>query len=305
MVWKMSENQPSDEMKVIRDHRRQWRDCLYVYPVISRRAMGLSIGVNLNPEKRCTFSCVYCQINRRIQRNLHHVDIEAVRRELAEAVQAVTSGDIWREDRFAATPEAFRRINDIALSGDGEPTCMTNFDQAVQAAADVRSQFGCEQLKIVVITNATQFGQPQFLRALPRLDENNGEIWAKLDAGTDEYFQKVNRPAPAITLDQIVAGIADVARGRPVVIQTLMLRLDGKLPTPEEIDAYCRRLRNIVDTGGRLKLIQLHTIARSPQEAFAATLSKDELNAIARVVRDALPDVAVNTYYGADVKPQS
>ena len=88
----------------IRDHRRQWRDCRYVYPVISRRSRGLSIGVNLNPHKRCTFSCVYCQIDRGVDRGLHGVDVDILGAELRQALAACLSGRIWDEPRFAATP---------------------------------------------------------------------------------------------------------------------------------------------------------------------------------------------------------
>ena len=300
----MSERRDIENGPVTGDHRRQWRSSLYVYPVISRRAKGLSIGVNLNPDKRCTFSCLYCQINRRIPRNLHTVDMEVLRRELHEAMEAAVSGALWGEPRFTRTPESMRRINDIALSGDGEPTCLANFDQAVAAAAQVKSEFGRDDVKTVIITNATHLDAPQFLRALPILDAHNGEIWAKLDAGTEEYFQRVNRPHPRVSLKQIVDNITSIARDRPIVIQTLLFRIDGTAPPPQELDAYVTRVREILEAGGRLKLIQIHTIARAPQDASVSVLDDAELDGIAEQLRTALPDTPIETYYGADVGPQ-
>jgi wyosine [tRNA(Phe)-imidazoG37] synthetase (radical SAM superfamily) len=300
----MSDDRDIADGPVTRDHRRQWRRCLYVYPVISRRAKGLSIGVNLNPDKRCTFSCLYCQINRRIRRDLHTVDLDALERELRQAMRAAVSGELWEEQRFARTPPAMRRINDIAVSGDGEPTCLANFDRAVAAAARIKGESNRDDVKIVIITNSTQLDQPQFLRALPILDAHNGEIWAKLDAGTDEYFQQINRPHPRIALQRIVDNIISVARGREVVIQTLLFRLDGSAPAQEELEAYSARIREILDAGGRVKLIQVHTIARSPQDTSAAALGDAQLDAIADQLRAALPDTPVETYYGADVAPQ-
>ena len=129
---RMNQRGSSDEASMIRDHRRQWRSCLYVYPVVARRSHGLSIGVNLNPDKRCNFSCVYCQINRGIRRDLHEVELSFLADELHMALDEAVSGRIWHEKRFFQTPEPMRRINDIALSGDGEPTCLGNFDQAVR-----------------------------------------------------------------------------------------------------------------------------------------------------------------------------
>ena len=286
-----------------RDHRRQWRSCLYVYPVIARRSKGLSIGVNLNPDKRCTFSCVYCQIDRRAARELHTVDLAVLRDELCLAMEEAITGRLWEEKRFAPTPPELRRINDIAFSGDGEPTCLGEFHQAVRIAAEVKRKFGRGEVKIVVITNATQLQSPQVRRALPVLDANNGEIWAKLDAGTEEYFRKINRPNPPVTLASIVRNIVAVARDSPVVIQTLLFKTDGRPPPPEELDAYCARLREILDAGGKIKLVQLHTIARPPAEGSAIALGDGELDALADRIRASLPELNVEAYYGTPYQP--
>lgn len=305
----MGSMSPSDSLDpdaVLRDHRRQWRDCLYVYPVISRRAGGLSIGVNLNIDKRCNFACVYCQINRRIRRQTMTVDMQRLRQELELALEAARSGLLWDEERFAGTPEALRTIHDIAFSGDGEPTCVENIDTAVATAADLlRDNAMIGKVKIVLITNASHLCDPQSLRALAFLNEADGEIWAKLDAGTEEYFQRVNRPAGKLTLEDITRNITDVARRHPVVIQTLWFRLDGQSPPEEEIAAYIRRLREMLQAGATFRLIQLHTIARSPAESSARALSDEELDAIAHHVRTALPDIPVQVYYGQDVPPQN
>jgi len=300
----MSTEEPKD-LLITRDHRRQWRDCLYVYPVISRRSKGLSVGVNLNPDKRCTFACVYCQINRRILRDLDRVDVPKVAEELELCLAAATDGSLWAEPRFSDVPAEMRRINDTAFSGDGEPTCLPQFDQVVRVAADVKAGAGLDQVKLVVITNATQLDRPQVIRALPTLDAANGEIWAKLDAGTESHFQRVNCPHPPVTLDRICENILAVARGREVVIQTLWFRIAGAAPSPEEIAAYCKRLRGILDADGRIRLVQLHTIARPPQDADAARLSDAELDAIAETVRVAVAPTPVAVYYGQDVPPQS
>jgi wyosine [tRNA(Phe)-imidazoG37] synthetase (radical SAM superfamily) len=293
----MSENRDAPPPPVTADHRRQFEAYRYVYPVIARRSKGLSLGVNLNPDKRCNYSCVYCQIDRHVRRDLHHVDLDQLRRELLELTRYAAGGEIWRHPRFAPTPPPLRRLNDIALSGDGEPTCLPDFDRAVAIAADVRRSLNLDQLKLVIITNASQLDQPRVRRALPILDANNGEIWAKLDAGTQEYFQRVNRPAPPVTLRHILANIAALAQGRPVVIQTLLVRLDGQEPSPQEIAAYCRNLQSILAGGGRIKLVQLHTTARPPAEDYVGPLSAEQLERIARHVREALGhDVPVEVY---------
>jgi wyosine [tRNA(Phe)-imidazoG37] synthetase (radical SAM superfamily) len=292
-----------DRGDVVSDHRRQWRRCRHVYPVISRRAKGLSIGVNLNPDKRCNFACIYCQVDRHLPRNLSGVDLRTLRSELELAMQSLDCGDLWDEPMFRNVPPELRRLNDVAFSGDGEPTCFPNFDEAVAVAADVKNRFDRDKAKIVVITNASQLRSEQVERALPILDADDGEIWAKLDAGSETYFQHVSRPRGNITLDDVVGNITHVATGRSIVIQTLWMVVDGKPPSREEVSAYVARIRGILDAGGLIKLIQMHTVARPPWEAYVKTLPEDHLRAIADQVRGRLPDLPVEVYPGRDVPP--
>jgi len=297
-VTAQGDSSSDSRSQVVGDHRRQWRDCRYVYPVISRRSKGLSIGVNLNSDKGCTFGCVYCQIDRAVGRNLSEVHLAILHDELHLAIEEARSGRLWAEPRFAMTPGSLRRINDIAFSGDGEPTCVLEFDKALATAAKARTDCACREAKLVVITNATRLTSPQFLRALEILDANNGEIWAKLDAGTEEYFRRINRPSGNITLERVVGDIARTARGRAVVIQTLMFRMDGADPPPAEVAAYCARLKDILDAGGRIGLVQLHTVARKPAEPSVTPLGDIQLDALADTIRNAVPGIAVETFYG-------
>ena len=288
----------NSEAEVISDHRRQWRNCRYVYPVISRRSKGLSIGININPDKNCTFSCLYCQIDRTVGRGLTEVHLAILHDELHLALEEALSGRLWNEPPFVRTPAHLRRINDIAFSGDGEPTCAQEFDRALETAAKARNDCACEDVKLVVITNATRLNSPQFQRALPILDNNDGEIWAKLDAGTEEYFHRVNRPVGKITLERIVSDITETARRRPVVIQTLMFRIDGVDPPPEEIAAYCRRLNDILDAGGEVSLLQLHTVARKPADNCVSAMPDEHLDAMAATIRKNVKGITVETFYG-------
>ncbi len=300
----MARNSEPNDLSVTRDHRRQWRECLYVYPVISRRAHGVSVGVNLNIDKRCSYACVYCQINRKIKRPPCAVDPDQLRAELRLALQAVQSGAIWAEERFAQTPAALRRINDIAFSGDGEPTRCETFAQAVDAAVDIRRELALDGLKLIVITNAAHLQDPPVATAMVALAENNGEIWAKLDAGTDAFHRMINRPIGDITLDSVCENIRTASQHVPVVIQSLFLRFDGIGPSAAEIAAYVDRLRSILAGGGNIRLIQLHTVARPPAESAVSYLPDDRLDAIAATVRTAITAVPVEVTYGADVPAQ-
>src|SRR6202171_38305 len=107
---------------VVRDHRRTFQDNRYVYAVVSRRSKGVSIGINLNPDKICNFDCIYCQVDRKTPPVVRDVNMSRLRDELVDMIDLVVSGELFEMERFHDTPPALRRLNDIAFSGDGEPT---------------------------------------------------------------------------------------------------------------------------------------------------------------------------------------
>ena len=263
-------------------HERRWREFSYVYPVISRRARGLSIGVNLSPSAACNFDCVYCQVDRTFKRPTTKVDLTVLERELRHLV-----GDchkLFGETEFRQAPPEFRRLNDIAFSGDGEPTASPVFPEAARIAAAVRTDCGVTDAKIVIITNACFLTRPAVAETLEFLDGHNGQLWVKLDAGTEEYYRRLNRPSHP--LQHVLDNILAVARKRPIVVQSLFPRVDDQPPPAEEIAAYLGRLRWIVQEGGHISLVQLYTVARRPAEANISALSSEELAHIADGVAD-------------------
>ena len=264
-------------------HPRGFDANRYVYPVLSRRAGGISIGVNLNPDKFCNFRCVYCQVDRAAPGEMGEIDLPTLAVELDGMVEQVVSGGIFDGPQFRDAPPPLRRLNDIALSGDGEPTSCPKFDQAVNVCAEVRHRRKLDDMKLVLITNATLLHQPRVRRALETLDQNGGEIWAKLDAGSENYYRQIDRSA--VPWQRILDNIREAAIARPIVVQSLFLRMRGEPALPAELAAYCDRLLEIIAAGGRIKLVQVHTIARHPAETWATPLANAELDAIAEMVR--------------------
>jgi wyosine [tRNA(Phe)-imidazoG37] synthetase (radical SAM superfamily) len=289
---------PLSSLKTLfQTHPRSFEDNRFVYAVVSRRSGGVSIGVNLNPEKYCNFDCVYCQVDRTVRGGpaLRKADLPQLAAELDEMVGLAVRGGLFNGTRFSTTPSEYRRLNDIAMSGDGEPTASPLFDEVVAICVDVRRRHGLDDVKLVLITNATMLGRPKVCEALKVLDANNGEIWGKLDAGTEEYYQKIDRSK--VKLAEVVENLIVAARQRPIVIQSLFMQLDGQGPTAAERDAYCDRLCEILTSGGQIKLVQVHTIARPPAESSATSLPDAEVDALADLVkrRTGLP---VAAYYG-------
>src|SRR5439155_15185847 len=108
-------------------HERTFEGNRFVYPVLSRRSGGLSVGVNLNPDKVCNFDCIYCQVDRTSQSETRFVATRQLLAELQATLELAASGDLFQHPKFRDTPSQFRRLNDIAFSGDGEPTTYRNF----------------------------------------------------------------------------------------------------------------------------------------------------------------------------------
>src|SRR3954467_15145571 len=92
-------------------HSRSWQTNRYVYPVISRRSKGLSIGVNLNPDKVCNFDCIYCCVDRRAPPAVRDVNMTVLRDELEHMLHLAVSGEIWNYPSFDSAPAELRRLN--------------------------------------------------------------------------------------------------------------------------------------------------------------------------------------------------
>lgn len=275
-------------------HSRHYRENRYVYPVLSRRSKGISLGVNLNPDKVCNFDCIYCQVDRRSEAETDFVAMEQVLGELDALLDYVTSGRLYAEPPFDGVPPHLRRLNDIAFSGDGEPTTFRNFDEIIRSVAEVKDRHGLDETKLVLITNASMFHRPVVRRGLDLLDRHQGEIWAKLDAGTEEYYHLIERTK--IPFQRILDNLREAAQIRPLVIQSLFMRVDGVPVSEDEIEAYCERLNEILRGGGQLKLVQVYTVARPPAESFVSSLTDTEVDGIVEKVRERT-GVPAEAYY--------
>ena len=249
-----------DNVYLHSQHQRDFAGNRFVYPVLSRRSGGISVGINLNPDRICNFDCIYCQVDRTRQSETRFVDTDNLLSELDRMIRNVVTGDIFRSEPFQDTPISLRRFTDIAFSGDGEPTTYSNFDQIVEECASLKRKHGLKHVKLVLITNASMLHRPHIQRGLEILDANQGEIWAKLDAGTEEYFKRVERTS--ISLQRILDNITAAAQLRPLVIQALFMRIDGQPPSRDELSAFCDRLVEIASVGGQVSLVQVYTIAR-------------------------------------------
>ena len=262
-----------------KDHRRDLERNRYVYAVVSRRARGLSLGVNLNPDQVCNFDCPYCQVDRTIPGGSPRVDVQVLQSELAGLLERARGG-LWSEPPFESVDPALRRVADIAFAGDGEPTTPPEFEAAANAARVTRDRLA-PGVPLRLLTNATLFHKPRVKAGLAAFDE----LWCKLDAGSESYFQLVD--GTRLPLRRILDNLRLVALERPIVIQAMLLTVDGRGPDDAEIAAWVERMCEIAAEGGRIEHVQVYTIARKPADPRFGPLAPERLEQAAGAARAA------------------
>jgi wyosine [tRNA(Phe)-imidazoG37] synthetase (radical SAM superfamily) len=263
----------------------------FVYAVISQRARGLSIGINLNPDKFCNFDCVYCEVDRRQRGAVPRVQLEVMAAELRQMLGLAQQGRIRELPGYESAPEELLELKEVALSGDGEPSLCPNFAEVVETVVHIRAQAAFPFFKIVLITNATGLHSAEVKNGL-RLFTLEDEVWAKLEAGSQEAMDRINRPrnsqpnCPAPSLALVLENILNLGRERPIVIQSLFPLLDGSEPVSKEIDQYVQRLRELREAGAQISLVQIYSAHRPAVRRNCGHLPLRSLSQIARRIRD-------------------
>lgn len=253
-----------------------------VYLVVSARARGLSIGVNMNPDQHCNFNCEYCEVNRQLPPGKKSVDVDTMVGELQDLLTLAHSGELQNFDHYRNVPADLLQLRHLALSGDGEPTLCPNFLEVVQTVVHIRALGQFPFFKIVLITNATGLDLRDVQNGL-KLFTPQDEIWAKLDAGTQAHMDRLNHPD--CSLEKILENILIVSRQRPVIIQSLFPLLDHEEPPAEEIQQYALRLRDLKSAGAQIPLVQIYSATRPTAHSRCGHLSLKTLAEIAQTVR--------------------
>lgn len=280
---------------ILSEHSRQFEQLRFAYPVVSRRSRGLSLGLNVNPDKVCNFDCPYCQVDRTIAPRDMKVDFDVLVAEIDGLMAMAASGAIWQHGKFTDTPEQYRRLNDVAFAGDGEPTTYPRLREAIREVKRLRDKHGLSEVKIIVLTNALLLNRPEVQEALGELKHGPYEVWAKLDAGTQDYFEFI--AGRKLSLQRVVDNIADAGKQLELTIQTLFPTVNGEDPGENEYAAYADRINEITAAGANLRLLQLYTTARRPAQDRIGMIDDARMDEIGAFIADRV-DVPVEVYYG-------
>jgi wyosine [tRNA(Phe)-imidazoG37] synthetase (radical SAM superfamily) len=255
----------------------------FVYLLISERAHGLSVGVNLNPDKLCDFDCVYCEVDRRARPVEARLNVELMAEELQRTLSLIARDELRDLPPYVALDPELRVLRHVTLSGDGEPTLSPQFKEALQAVVHLRALGVVPFFKLVLLTNGSGLPRPEVQDGLKLLTRQD-EVWIKLDGGTQTYLNRVNRGA--VSLGYTLHNILTLARQRPVVIQSLFAAIEGQEPPGEEIEQYALRLKELREHGAQISLVQIYSCTRPTLHAECTHLPLKTLSRIAQRVRE-------------------
>ncbi len=267
------------------NHDRDSAGMSYVYPVVSRRAGGVSVGINLNPNNACNWACVYCQVPGLSRGTAPDIDLAQLEAELRAMLADILQGDFMQ----TRVPEGARRLNDIALSGNGEPTSAKAFPQIIELIGRVMADFDLiGTIKLVLITNGSLIDRPRVQDGLRKMAALNGEVWFKFDSATASGMRAINQTL--ISADKQLARLAGAARLCPTWLQTCVFALDGAPPSIAEQAAYLAAVKQLRRESIPLQGVLLYGLARpsmQPQAGRLSALPAEWLEAFAEAIRQA------------------
>lgn len=269
-------------MQIHNEHPRNFQTYKYVYPVVSRRSKGLSLGINLNPDGKCTYNCLYCQVPEHEKAATDQVDLSILKTELKSVVAQIISGEIFTFEPFCHIQDVEKKVfRDIAIAGNGEPTIVPCLPEVMEIIAELSSEYKLPHT--VLITNASGLHTQSSKKAMKVLAEIKGCVWAKLDAGSHEFHKMVNRSN--VSLEKITENIAALPTEISLFIQTCWFAWNNQLPTATEILLYREKLIQIMNkrpiTG-----IQIYTVARQPRESQVSPIAINKLQELAQPLKD-------------------
>lgn len=232
-------------------------------PVPSRR-LGMSLGIDLIPQKICSLNCVYCECG----------STTSLTRERAEYVPV---DEVYTElkDYFKHHPDP----DYFTFSGAGEPTLHIHIGEVIAFLKDHRPG-----IPVAVLSNGTLFGDPEVRGELMQADL----VLPSLDAATDLALRRVNRPPRTFRAADHLDGLVQFRKEFKGAIWLEILILPGYNDGEQNLEALKEAVLKI-----RPDRVQLNTLDRpgtlegllpapmSQLKEFASSLEGPEIEIIA------------------------
>lgn len=219
----------------------------YTYGPVQSRRLGSSLGVNITPNRICSFNCIYCEEGTPTQKLTIRRDEYAPTSEVIEEI--ITTASNFNLDY-------------ITFSGSGEPTLHSELGQIIASIKEETNT--C----VAVLTNSSTLFQKQVRTDLSQADL----VVPSLDAITSLVFQKINRPHSDLQISQILNGITELTIEFKGLIYLEILLVAG-------INDSVKELQKLAKFANKLKVdkIHLNTVSRATTETFANNVSISKL----------------------------
>jgi wyosine [tRNA(Phe)-imidazoG37] synthetase (radical SAM superfamily) len=219
-------------------------------PVHSRR-LGRSLGIDLVPVKTCSFDCVYCECGHTTEETIERKEFFPLKEVLSEI-----------QDYLSRFPE----LDFITFSGSGEPTLSTSIGEIIRFLKHTFPHY-----RVAVLTNGSLLWRPDVRYDLLPADV----VLPTLSSVFESTFRKIQRPAPGISVVQVLEGLE---RFREEYIGEIWLEvfiIPGINTSQPELDGLRAAIRRI-----RPDRVQLNTLDRPGTEDWVRPASPEELERI-------------------------
>ena len=264
----------------IHDHSRELSGLKYIYSVISRRAGGLSIGVNLNVNNACNWQCIYCEIPNLTRGTPPPIELDVLEQELRFFLNEIIHGDYMEKNVSLED----RHLKDIAFSGNGEPTSAEEFPEVISIVKKLLEEFNLlHKIKIRLITNGSLMHQASVIKIVEMLKEMNGEVWFKVDAATEESIKTINQVN--LKPHQILERLKNSANVCPTFVQTCIFSINGNGPSEKDINAYIELINEVKSNIQGVHLYGLARPSLQPQAKNLGRIDEEVLQDIAKELR--------------------
>jgi len=252
----------------VTNHDRDAAGLTYVYPVVSRRAGGVSVGINLNPNNACNWRCVYCQVPDLVRGAAPVIDESMLESEL-RGFLAQVQDEGWMERNVE---QPYRRLVDVAFSGNGEPTTSSQLSSIVTRVLGVLEDKGLSGLNKVLISNGSLMHREGVLEAVRHLGRAGGEVWFKLDSATAAGRKAINDSASSPEAAR--ENLRRCAKACRTRIQTCAVAIDDAPPSEDELRAYLELLSQELAAGTPIAGVLLYGMARPSLQPGAQRLQR-------------------------------
>ena len=245
------------EMLTIFNHDRNIFNSKYIYPVVSRRSMGLSLGINLNTNNACNWQCIYCQVSNLTRGKPEKIDLKLLENELDKWLENIVNGSFLSE--CASHKVDFK---DIAFSGNGEPTATPEFEPIVKIVLEKIDKFQLSNtIKLRLITNGSYLNKKNVQQGLENMKSVDHEVWFKIDSVNPKEAQKINRIN--LSIASLRKNLKNALSISPTIVQTCLLKINNKLPSNDFVNEYVQFLKPYAH---QLKGIHLYSMVRPSQQ---------------------------------------